>query len=496
MKKKLHIGLALVLAFIMMFSLLNGAMAEGGTTIFTVTLVPQEGATNILTELEDVEVGGTVDVDIFLTNTGNADVDVTGFAFWMDFSTGLALTDFVENGRGEYEMTDNKDGINFFSGGSAGVIHLKAAGDAGGGDTVLVGTMTLSVADSGLTYGDVLDVSLSSRTNIHIMGTSSGAQHPLIVKGQVEVVTQFDITWSGMVENDETVKVGVGIVPTHDTPVKDGYTFTGWNPAVVAATADATYTAQWSPTSYTVAFADGTAFGEGVTAPTTYDIENPITVTPVKDGCIFAGWTAAPATEGDTDYNWPDGTVTDTTGKYGNVVLTPVWIVDADVVFADYAYAGNGNRLLLVGINSIANGNALSYNGESMFTTTDARYLELMNAADGAISGVIGNGKEATNYATAYLYIVPNTTSAAQAVAALSIDSGTNTAVRRDGDVNSDGIIDSEDFGIVNDLLSRFTTDASVQIKLEADVIMGDGETYPNYKFGTIDDIITIIKMQ
>ncbi len=229
--KKLHVSLALVLIFIMLFSMMSIAAAVGEDSIFTVTLVPKEGTTNNLTELEDVEAGGTVDVDIFLTNTGNTNVDVSAFAFWMEFSPGLTLTDFVENGRGEYDLTGKKDGINFYSGGSAGLIKLKAAGDANGGDTVLVGTMTLSVADSGLNHGDILDISLSSKTNLHIKGTSSGAQNPVIVKGQVEVVMQDEITEteSGLPGEEEPGDIGEpneagepGEANVGETPAQEG----------------------------------------------------------------------------------------------------------------------------------------------------------------------------------------------------------------------------------------------------------------------------------
>ena len=67
----------------------------------------------------------------------------------------------------------------------------------------------------------------------------------------------WDIDGNGIV--DETTTVEHGTVPTHADGAKAAtaeytYTFTGWNPAVVAATADATYTAQFSKTAneYTI----------------------------------------------------------------------------------------------------------------------------------------------------------------------------------------------------------------------------------------------------
>ncbi|MBQ3405053.1 MAG: InlB B-repeat-containing protein [Oscillospiraceae bacterium] len=306
-----------------------------------------------------------------------------------------------------------------------------------------------------------------------------------------------------MDEEAETDIVGLGIVPTHENPVKLGYTFLGWKDennnitpvgtALPAATTDMSYTAQWEPISFNVSFAEGTVFDEDMSVLTTYDIDLPVTITPVKGGCTFDGWIAAQADENDTYYNWPDGIVTDTTGKYGDVILTPVWTVNADVVFADYAYAGNGNKLLLVGVNGIADGNALSYKGNPLFTTKETRYLALLNAANGTINGVVGNGKGATDYSIAYLYIIPANVTCEHVMKDLSIGKGDNQAVTYNCDVNRNGLFNSGDFGIVDDLLAQRESQADVLMRLEADVSMGDQEAYENQKFGTIDDIAAII---
>ena len=54
----------------------------------------------------------------------------------------------------------------------------------------------------------------------------------------------YTITW--VIDGaSETTKVKVGETPTHAAPTKEGFHFTGWDPAIVAVTGDATYTAQF-----------------------------------------------------------------------------------------------------------------------------------------------------------------------------------------------------------------------------------------------------------
>ena len=346
------------------------------------------------------------------------------------------------------------------------------------------------MAATGLTYGQQLQITVDTASDYTVVNiTSTSQEQPATgVDGKVEIVTRYDITWSGLVGNDETEKVGVGIVPVHEDPVKAGYTFMGWKDENDVLT----------PAGYDVIFADGTSFGDA-TPPTTYTIESGINVTPVKGGCTFLGWTAEPITAGDTDYNWDSATAPianeDTIGLYGDVKLTPVWEVNAEMVFADYAYAGSGNKLLLIGLSGMDTGNAVFYDGNAMFYTEDQNYLDLLNAADGTYSGANGNGKTATQYERAYLYIIQSTSTVDAVSAVLSVATGSNTVIRRDGNVNCDdeGIINPGDFGTVDNLLAaRSVTDASVQMKLEADV---KTSAYDRQLFGNIDDIAEVIKL-
>ena len=130
-----------------------------------------------------------------------------------------------------------------------------------------------------------------------------------VVAGDVYVVSKwkslgYTITWKNydgsVLETDEGVAEGV--TPTYNgaTPTKPGdaqytYTFTGWSPAITGATADATYTAQFSSSvnSYTV-----TWDVEGTTKTQTYKYgDTPVypNGTPAKAGdaqytYTFKGW--------------------------------------------------------------------------------------------------------------------------------------------------------------------------------------------------------------
>ncbi len=58
----------------------------------------------------------------------------------------------------------------------------------------------------------------------------------------------YTITWS--IDGAETTEIyKVGATPTHADPVKDGFNFNGWDPAIAAVTADATYTAVFTEIS-------------------------------------------------------------------------------------------------------------------------------------------------------------------------------------------------------------------------------------------------------
>ncbi len=64
-----------------------------------------------------------------------------------------------------------------------------------------------------------------------------------------QIVNKYTVTWI-IDDQQETQEYEYGETPTHEDPVKEGYTFTGWDPEIVAVTENATYTAQFTVKSY------------------------------------------------------------------------------------------------------------------------------------------------------------------------------------------------------------------------------------------------------
>ena len=86
-------------------------------------------------------------------------------------------------------------------------------------------------------------------------------------------------------------------VPQVQSPVRDGYTFVGWNETVIPAQENKTYVAVWkspTPQKYNIIFdANGGKFNDGTTTKSqSVEEGNKPTVpeSPTRDGYIFKGW--------------------------------------------------------------------------------------------------------------------------------------------------------------------------------------------------------------
>ncbi len=119
---------------------------------------------------------------------------------------------------------------------------------------------------------------------------------------------------------------------TLTNPERTAYTFAGWtgtslDQATVEVkiakgnTGDRSYTATWSPISYTIGYnLAGGQLAEGETNPVEYTIESAaITLkNPTREGYTFAGWAG-------TDLDEAIVNVTIPVGKYGNRSYTATW---------------------------------------------------------------------------------------------------------------------------------------------------------------------------
>ena len=176
-------------------------------------------------------------------------------------------------------------------------------------------------------------------------------------------LTAYAVTYTDGVDDEEIftdqdyhgLLSGVATPAFNGTPTRDGYKFTGWNPAVAeTVTGNATYTAQWTPKSpqppvgdtYTVTYTDGVE-GEEVFADQVYsDLASGTATpafngTPTRDGYKFTGWNPAVAetVTGNATY----------TAQWEKVIIPPTptpsvypltitkQIVGLDTVPADYA---------------------------------------------------------------------------------------------------------------------------------------------------------------
>ena len=176
---------------------------------------------------------------------------------------------------------------------------------------------------------------------------------------KVTPAEKYTVTYTDGVDGEEvfkdqtyTVESGKATPAFNGTPVREGYKFAGWSPAVTdTVTGNVTYTAQWEKVAtpvetFTVTYTDGVD-NEEIFKDQTYTVESGKTTpafkgTPARDGYTFAGWkpaVAATVTDNATyEATWKSNSATTTpkddksntgettspkTGDTGNMAL---WI--------------------------------------------------------------------------------------------------------------------------------------------------------------------------
>ncbi|MBQ5488090.1 MAG: hypothetical protein IIT70_04485, partial [Clostridia bacterium] len=183
-------------------------------------------------------------------------------------------------------------------------------------------------------------------SNYPVGGTETFIEYT-VVGAPVEIIevvpATYTITWVVEGQDNVTTTVEAGETPEYPygTPVKSGdaqytYTFAGWTPDVVPATADATYTATWTQTvnTYTITWdVDGETTTETYEygATPVYPNGTPTKPADAEHTYSFAGWDPAITTvTGDATYvaTW----ATDT------VMYTITWDIDGQIETQQYAY--------------------------------------------------------------------------------------------------------------------------------------------------------------
>ncbi len=162
-------------------------------------------------------------------------------------------------------------------------------------------------------------------------------------------LVNYTITYNGIEgaafvdgDNPETYNVESEEIKLNN-PTKDGYTFNGWsgdglegdtNLEVIIAhgsTENKTYTANWTPISYAIAYElNGGSLAEGLANPTSYDITSD-TITlynPTKANYDFLGWTGIGIEEGTASM-----TVTIPQGSMGDRSYVASWTLGSVMTF-------------------------------------------------------------------------------------------------------------------------------------------------------------------
>lgn len=129
-------------------------------------------------------------------------------------------------------------------------------------------------------------------------------------------------------------------------PTKKGYTFEGWFnggeklTAETTITSDVTYTAKWTPITYTIELNAGGGVGEKVTLNAAYDQKITLQDNPfIRDGYDFVGWGSYSGATSASTAN--QATVKNLTDKDGTTVkLYAVWKGKSVAVTVDPNYEG------------------------------------------------------------------------------------------------------------------------------------------------------------
>ena len=128
--------------------------------------------------------------------------------------------------------------------------------------------------------------------------TSTDTSNLLMTMDLLPADTTFTVTYTDGVEdavifNDQATSglLAGDATPAMADPVREGYRFDGWEPAVTeTVTADTTYTAKWTKL-YNIVFLDGTEENNVVLSQQVAEGENtPLPANPTREGYDFDAW--------------------------------------------------------------------------------------------------------------------------------------------------------------------------------------------------------------
>lgn len=166
----------------------------------------------------------------------------------------------------------------------------------------------------------------TSTTYSRTASANNGSSNTAVYAYYIKNPTATFKNWDGTQLQSGYVKTGTTPVFSGDDPERTGYNFTGWSPALGNITADTTYTAKFTPATYTVTLdgngATSTTHTKSVTA--TYNSAMPTPITrPTKTGHTFQGYYDAKT--GGTQYYTAAGASTRVWNKAANTTLYARW---------------------------------------------------------------------------------------------------------------------------------------------------------------------------
>ena len=192
------------------------------------------------------------------------------------------------------------------------------------------------------------------------------------------------VNWNGVQIGDaQSVPAGdEPIVPTNPTKASDGlhsYSFKEWNPAVVAATEDATYTATYEvgPRGYTVLWKNGETTletDENVPYGTVPEYNS---ATPAKAGFTFIGWSpAVAAVTGNATYTaqfMENRTISTAQTLTTNTEVSTITVETSGALTINDQVTLTAENLILKG-GSNASGQLIPVTNKSKINATNAYY--------------------------------------------------------------------------------------------------------------------------
>ncbi len=169
------------------------------------------------------------------------------------------------------------------------------------------------------------------------------------------------------------VEVEKGATPTYggSTPTREGYTFTGWDPALGAIDGDKTYTAQYTANTYTITYLnyDGSTLGTGSAKyDTNVNAFNDAPTNPTRESTVdkeykFATWV------------YEDGTPVGADDLIkGNITLVASYTESARSYTVNFSNPEGGTVAVTADGASIANGGSVPYGTVLTLTATPDKF--------------------------------------------------------------------------------------------------------------------------